>query len=335
MNYKQFIGIDISKQWLDFAVVELHQVVFHFQTENTIQGVQSFMKQLKGKISFDLKSVLFCMEHTGIYNAHLLDYLYKKHANVCLESGIQIKQSSGLQRGKNDKVDAIRIAQYAYKNREELKLWEPKREIVQQLKHLTTLRSRLVGVLKQLKTPLKEAGEFVAKKIKNNSETLCESTVNALEKDIKAVEQNIQKVINSDSELNRLFSIITSIKGVGAVTASEVIITTNEFKDITSPKKFACYSGVAPFEHQSGSSIRGKTRVSKMGNKSVKTLLHLAALVASSYDEELKCYYQRKVNEGKNKMLVLNAIRNKLIHRIFACVKQNRLFINNYQNVLA
>lgn len=72
-----------------------------------------------------------------------------------------------------------------------------------------------------------------------------------------------------------------------------------------------------------------------MGNKSVKTLLHLAALVASSFDEELKCYYQRKVNEGKNKMLVLNAIRNKLIHRIFACVKHNRLFINNYQNALA
>ena len=86
--------LDISKQLLDFAVVELHEVVFHFQTENTIQGIQSFMKQLKGKISFDLKSVLFCMEHTGIYNARLLDYLCEKHANVSLESGIQTKQSS-------------------------------------------------------------------------------------------------------------------------------------------------------------------------------------------------------------------------------------------------
>jgi transposase len=152
---------------------------------------------------------------------------------------------------------------------------------------------------------------------------------------LEEVEKSIQLVIDSDPELHRLFKIVTSIKGIGSVTAAEIIITTNEFKDINSAKKFACYSGVAPFEHRSGSSIRGKTRVSKMGNKSVKTLLHMAALVAASFDDQLKHYYQRKVAEGKNKMSVLNAVRNKLIQRIFACVNQNRLFINNYQHALA
>lgn len=104
------------------------------------------------------------------------------------------------------------------------------------------------------------------------------------------------------------------------------------FKDINCAKQFACYSGVAPYQYGSGTSIRGKTRVSHMANKTMKTLLHsMAALVATSCNAEIKIYYERKVAEGKNKMLVLNAVRNKLIHRIFACVKQNRLFITNYQ----
>src|SRR4249920_3702913 len=105
MDYKHFIGIDVSKQWLDFAVVEQNKILFHLQTDNTLAGIQTFMKQLKKEKNYDLKSAVFCMEHTGIYNNHLLNYLHKKEADIWLESGLQIKKSSGLQRGKNDKVD--------------------------------------------------------------------------------------------------------------------------------------------------------------------------------------------------------------------------------------
>lgn len=333
MNYKHFIGIDVSKDRLDFAMVEQNQLLFHLQTENSVKGIQSFIKQLKKEKNYDLQTTVFCMEHTGIYNNHLLDCLHKKRANIWLESAIEIKQSSGLQRGKNDKVDAVRIAFYAYKNREEVKLWKPKREMVQHLKHLATLRSRLVNISRQVKTPLKEAGDFINKKIKKTTVQLCRNTVKAIEKDLDAVEKKIQAVIDSDPELKRLFSIVTSITGIGTVTATEMIVTTNEFKDITSAKQFACYSGVAPYDHRSGTSIRGKTRVSHMANKTMKTLLHMAALVATSYSQEMKTYYERKVKEGKNKMSVLNAVRNKLILRVFACVNQNRLFKNKFENV--
>lgn len=335
MDYKHFIGIDVSKKWLDFAVVEQNQIVFYLQTENSLTGIQSFIKQIKKEVPYQVQSTLFCMEHTGIYNNYLLDYLYRHNANVCLESGIHIKQSSGLKRGKSDKADAGRIAMYAYKNREEIKLWKPKREIIQQLKHLTTLRSRLINIAKQIKNPLKESTGFVTKKIQRTTELLCKSTVKHIDKDLDTVNKKIQMVIDSDKDLSRLFNLITSVKGIGAVTATELIITTNEFKDITNPKKFACYSGVAPFEHSSGSSIRGKTRVSSMGNKSVKTLLHMSALTAISFNQEIKLYYQRKVEEGKNKMSVINAVRNKLILRIFACVKNNKPYENNYQYSLA
>jgi transposase len=335
MNYQHFIGIDVSKLWLDLTLVKQGDVIFHMRVENTLSGIQLFIKKLKSEKDFQWELAVFCMEHTGIYNNHLLEFLGKKKANVCLEPGVQIKQSSGLKRGKNDKVDAGRIAMYAYKNRDELKMWKPKREIIQQLKHLTTLRARLINVSKQLKTPLKETADFVSKKIQKQSVQLCKQTLKSVDKDLKNINNQIQQVINADPTLHRLFNIITSIAGVGPVTASEVIIATNEFKDITCAKKFACYSGVAPFEHQSGSSIKGKTRVSHMGNKTVKKLLHLSALVAVSFNEELKTYYQRKVEEGKNKMSILNAVRNKLIHRIFACVKQNRLFEKKYQHALA
>jgi len=334
MNYKHFIGIDVSKSWLDFTLMREHEVLFHQRTQNNLEGIKDFFKELKKNRGVVLTNTLVCMEHTGIYNTFLLNYLNKIQANVCLESGIQIKQSSGLKRGKNDKVDSERIAAYAYRHRAELKLWESKRDALNQLKKLTTLRNRLINVLKQLKTPMKESRAFINRKDQNKVTKLCESSIKSLESDLKKVNQSIKAIIVSDAELNRLFNIVTSVTGIGPVTATEIIITTNEFKSITCPKKYACYSGVAPFEHQSGSSIRGKTRVSSMGNKNVKKLLHLAALSASICSGDMKNYFERKVQSGKNKMLVLNAIRNKIISRVFCCVRENKLYEKNYSNGL-
>lgn len=331
MNYTHFIGVDVSKLWLDFTVLNQGKVIIQDQQENSLSGIHSFIKKLKALKDFQWQLSVFCLEHTGIYNNHLLAFFTKKKTNVCLESGLQIKRSSGLNRGKNDKVDAERIATYAYKNRDELKLWEPKREVIYQLKHLVTLRLRLINITKQLKMPIKESAGFVDKKTQKLSTQLCCKTLKSAEKDLRNVEKQIQRIIDADPTLRQLFGIVTSVIGIGPVTATAVIIATNEFKDITQAKRFACYSGVAPFEHQSGSSIRGKTRVSHLGNKSIKTLLHMSAMVAASSDPELKSYYQRKVMEGKNKMLVLNAVRNKLILRMFACIKQNRKFEKKYQ----
>jgi transposase len=334
MNYKHFIGIDVSKNWLDFTVMEENQVVEYARTENNLAAIKEFFKKLGHLKNYNLPTTLVCMEHTGIYNNHLLNQLTLLGANICLESGLQIKQSSGLKRGKNDKVDSERIAMYAYKNRSDLKIWQPKRTVLNGLKHLTTLRNRLINVIKQLKTPLKEASEFIDKKDRAMTSKLCKNSLKALENDLKKLNEEIKSIIKNDSELNRLFNIVTSVTGVGPVTATELIITTNEFKSITCPKKYACYGGIAPFEHQSGSSIKGKTRVSSMGNKNVKKLLHLAALSATIAKGDMRIYYERKVAEGKNKMLILNAIRNKIVARVFACVKQNRLFEKNYSNSL-
>jgi len=334
MNYKYFIGIDVSKNWLDLTVLKENVTVLYKRIDNSPEAITDFFKSLKVYQGYKVSQSLVCMEHTGIYNNHLLNCLSALKANICLESGLQINQSSGMKRGKNDKVDSLRIALYAYKNQKEIKLWQPRRAILESLKYLTGLRTRLVNALKQLKTPLKESTRFISPSNQKIAIGHCQSSIEALARDLKELNKQISLLIKSDPELNRLFKLASSVTGVGPVTAVEMIITTNEFTSITCSKKYACYSGVAPFEHKSGSSIRGKTRVSAMGNKTVKKLLHMAALSASICPGDLKVYFERKVAEGKNKMQVLNAMRNKIIARVFACVRLNRPYEKNYSKSL-
>lgn len=334
MEFTYFIGTDVSKNELDFAVMQGKVLLFHREVLNKEEAIRSFVKELLKLPGFELDKAVFCMEHTGIYNNPLLACLHKKKANICLEAAMQIRNSLGTIRGKNDKVDAIRIAEYACKNREELRLWQPKRDVVQRLAHLSATRSRLLTVQKLLKTPLKESLGFVSKKFVGQNTQLCTRTLNSIQADLKKAEDAIGQIVANDPELSRLFGIITSVTGVGIVTATQIVITTNEFRDIKDPKKFACYSGVAPFPRESGM-LKGKAHVSHMANKTVKTLLHMSSLVAIRYNDELKKYYERKTTEeNKNKMSVINAVRNKLILRIFACVNQNRKYDKTYANSL-
>jgi transposase len=335
MEFEFFIGIDVSKNKLDLSVQQGKCFLYHQEIANEPSAINAFLKELAKRPGFLLAKAVFCMEHTGIYNNHLLYCLHKKKASIWLEAAIQIKKSMGATRGKNDKVDSERIASYAYKNRDDVRLWEPKREAVQQLAYLSATRSRLITYRKALKTPQKESSRFIKKDIINMSANSCSSTLKGIAADLAKVEKAISSIITADAELKRLFSLITSVKGIGGVTAVHILTTTNEFKDIREAKKYACYSGAAPFVEESGI-LKGKGRVSHMANKKIKTLLHMAALVAIRYNPELKHYYKRKTEvEKKNKMSVINAVRNKLILRIFACVNQNRKYEINYVKSVA
>lgn len=331
MKLNYYIGIDVSKATLDFCVRDQQAVVLNATCNNDKKSINSLIKKLRKLPGFTIVGAAFCMEFTGIYNNHLLDCLLAVKAKIWLESAMRIKQSHGLLRGKNDKVDAERIALYAYTYRDQIKLWEPPRKEVIELKNLITLRDRLVKSMKQLKTPLKENSEFLPASVTKMEKKVFKGTLAAIEKDLQSVEKMIKELIDKDPHLKELHKLITSVDGVGTITAINILVSTNEFKSITDPQKFACYSGVAPFEHQSGSSIKGKTRVSHLANKKIKTLLHLAAMSALNVKGELREYYQRKVAQGKNKMSTINAIRNKIIRRIFAVVKRGRIYEKNYQ----
>lgn len=334
MEFKHFIGVDVSKKTLDLVVRTDNKYLFHLQVENSREGIAEFRRKCKEN-QVEFKSSLLCMEHTGIYNAIALCQFYRLKCPVWLENALQIKRSLGLTRGKNDKVDADRISEYAFRFSDKAVLWEPPREELVRIKHLTALRRRLLDAKNQLRVPMKETKEFLSRSICKQLNKISEKPIEALEKQIKEVEKQLRLIIKADQRLSELFELVTSVDGVGEVLFWELMTTTDEFNKIKDPKKFACYAGIAPFEHSSGSSIRGKSRVSKMGNKSTKRILHMAAMSSVVMKGELSDFYHRKVKEGKNKMATLNAVRNKIIHRIFACVRDGRKYEKIYTHPLA
>ncbi|WP_428666477.1 IS110 family transposase [Runella sp.] len=334
MDILYFIGIDIAKTSLDWAIYDGKKVVFQTSTVNSVAGIKTAVRLLKKLPGWNPHQTVFCMEHTGIYNAHLLDFLHKLHFPIWLESSLQIKKAGGLQRGKTDSIDAQRIAEYAFRFRDHLRLWEPPRGIIQKLSMLSAARQRLIGVYNQLAGPLAEQQGFITPTLQKQLQKSCQASLKALEADRKSIDKAIDQLIANDEQLAQLFGLITSVPGIGTTTATEVVIATNELKAITDPKKMACHAGVAPFNYESGSSVRGRPGVSHHARKRLKSLFHLAAMSSIRMKGELQNYYQRKVAEGKNKMLVLNAIRNKLIHRLYAVVARGEKYDKNYTPML-
>jgi transposase len=335
MNIRYYVGIDIAKATLDWAVYGAKGIVLQTTTANSVAGIKTALRLLKALPEWNSTEAVFCMEHTGIYNAHLLDFLHKLHLPIWLESSLQIKKAGGLQRGKTDSIDAQRIAEYAFRFRDQLRLWQPPRQVVQQLALLSATRQRLIQVYNQLAGPLAEQQSFVNPTLQKQLQKSCKASLTAIGKDRKAIDKAIDELIKSDHQLRDLFTLMTSVPGIGAATATEVLIATNELQTITDPKKMACHAGVAPFEYKSGTSVRGRPGVSQHARKRLKSLFHLAAMSAIRVKGELQDYYQRKVKAGKNKMLVLNAVRNKLIHRLYAVVKRGEKYDKNYAIPLA
>lgn len=330
MDIHYYIGIDVSKATLDWAVFDGKNVVLQTQSPNSELGIKATLKVIKALPDFTSQTSITCSEHTGIYNALILAQLSAASFPLWLESSLQIKQAGGLQRGKSDQIDAVRIAEYAFRFRDRLRLWQPPRQLLQELTSLSALRQRLLLVRSQLQQPIDEQAGFTTSIQQKQLVKNCQGSLKAINADLAQVEKQIAQLIEQDDQLKELFALVTSIPGIGVNTATEVILATDEFKAITDPKKLACHAGVAPFEYRSGTSVRGKTRVSQHARKRLKSLFHMAAMSAIQVKGELQEYYRRKVAEGKNKMLVLNAVRNKLIHRIYAVVRRGEKYDKFY-----
>ena len=199
-------------------------------------------------------------------------------------------------------------------------------------KDLLSSRSRILKSLQSLKVSLREL-QRVDKASGKELARLNAPAIQGLLKSKEAIEKRMQELINSDGELNRIYELVTSIKGVGRVLATQLLIFTDQFTRLTTPKQLSCYCGVAPFTHSSGTSIRGRTGTSNFANMQLKTTLHLAAMSSTRYVPDLKEYFKRKVAEGKSKMCVLNAIRNKLLHRVLSVVKRGTPYVLNYGQI--
>ena len=155
-----------------------------------------------------------------------------------------------------------------------------------------------------------------------------EKMIHYLTKQIKCIENEIVEIIKNESELQKSLSLILSIKGIGLQMATTMIIATENFKKFENWRKFASYCGIAPFPYQSGTSIRGRNKVSQLANKKIKALIHMCAITAIQHNPEMKKYYNKRIDIGKSKMSTINIIRNKLIARIFAVINRQTPYVN-------
>ncbi len=336
MAHQFFVGLDLGKSSIEANVRnEKSEEIRTFSIENEAGAIHSALLSLQKDLGFAWPEVIFCLEHTGIYGNPVVAALAGLGAKVWVEHAERIQKSTGLQRGKNDPVDARRIAQFAVRFVDQARFYEPSRPVIDELSALWTLRERLVGIKNQLEVPLKEAEKFMKKHVSSLLKSHSQSSQEAVNNDIKAVDAKMKELFDQDDDLCELYKLVSSVPGIGKATAAAIIITTNEFKKFDDPKKFACHAGFAPFEHRSGTSIRGKTKTSKKANSRLKKLIHMGAMSILTSKSSLKQFYEHKKAQGKHHLVALHALGNKLIRIVFAVVEKRVMYQKDFNNSLA
>jgi len=325
--FKTFVGIDVSKLTLDVTILNPHYRKLHHRVfDNADEGHIKLKDWLCVFHSLDLTCTLFCLEHTGLYTRSIERFLVGNKAYVWKESSLHIKKSLGLTRGKNDKIDSRRIAEYAYRFCDKADINGLYPSVIQKLRDLLTTRERLNKSLKSIMVSINELKRVDLRQA-INLETYQLAAIRGLKESIREVEEAMFETVENDKQLRKHCEMAISIPGVGKILAIKLMVYTQMFTRFESVRQLACYCGVAPFEHRSGTSINGKTGVSKFANMDLKSTLHLASLSAIQHNPDLKAYYQRKVIEGKSKMCAINAVRNKLLSRIIAVIKRQTPYV--------
>lgn len=335
MDYHYILGVDVSKDKLNLCLRDKNlNIIGQWEIGNSLSEIASFFSQLLSLLKLpNLDQIITVMEHTGIYVEHLVSYCLSQSARLSLVAAFKISEHLGGKlpfEEKDDAMDARRISEYGVRFIDKLELWQAKELSLVKLKRLQAQRKRMMKTIHQLETPLKESKRFDQSEVYQMQYELQEKAVDQLKQALKAIEKQIDQVIKEDERLKGLFKLIISVKGVGKVTAREVLLTTSGFLNFnpSQGKAFARYAGVVPGSKQSGK-MKGRSKIPKRGNKKLKSLLTMGAISLINTDNELGLYYDRKIKEGKKHLTVINAMRNKLILRIFAVVRNQTTYQKN------
>lgn len=332
---KFFMGMDVSKLWVDIAVMlvvaHCKQPMVNERFDNDAQGMKALHKWLKKlKVSFD-ENTLLVIENTGVYHRVVWEYCSTHDLPLYIGNAAHIKWSLGLVRGKNDKVDSQRLCSYAFKNADELKATPVLNPVFLKLKDMMTSRSRLLAQFNSIKVYLNELKLSNSKETQAVIEQAHKTAIEGIKQSIKYVEKQIQQIIKENQAIETNYKLLTSVPGIGHLTAVYIICCTNNFICKITGKQLCSYAGVAPFGNTSGTSIKGREKVHKMANKELKKLLHMGAVSAITHYPEFRDYYDRKIKEGKHPQVVLNAIRSKIALRAVAVVNSKKVYVNNYK----
>lgn len=327
MKQKYYIGVDVSKLKVDIALMDQSkQVLLEQVVKNEVKALKSFFTKILRRYKIDIEDLLVCCETTGIYNHPLGVSCSDLGIFLWVESALKIKKAASDLRGKSDRKDALRIAEYAIRYEDRRLRFVPKDEVTERLGDLLKARETLIEQRVAIENQLSESKAMHPETYKTLYN--CYKTIlKTLQRELSKIESQIDELTRKEPEVQQNIGLLTSIPGIGRQNALNFILFTNNFKGFESANHLACYAGVVPFPNQSGGTIK-KDRVSKLANHKLKKLLHMAAMSCIRAHGDLKEYYIRKVKEGKNKMLVINALRNKLAHRMFAVIKRQTPYVN-------
>ena len=332
-----YLGIDVSKAHFDAALclardLQRQEPVCQRFT-NDVRGIKALDKWLSSQgVTAALRPcLLVVMENTGIYHRRLWQYCSDKNLHATIGNAADIKWSFGLVRGKDDVTDSVRLCEYAYRHADRLQQAPGFDQDVLLLKDLYALRKRLLKDLKGHQVALGELKSTNTKTIHAILEKASKAAIEGIKKSLCEVNLQIKALIKGNDAIYKNYQLLLSVPGIGHVTAVYLICCTANFLHKPTGKQLACYAGVAPFVHTSGSSIKGKAKVHKMSNKEIKTLLHMGARSVITHNKEAKAFYERKLAEGKHDLSIVNAIKNKILLRAAAVIRERRRYVDKYK----
>lgn len=337
------IGIDFSKSTFDATVLDKPVVEegtpdackeSHCQFSNTTQGFDECLAWVTATTKQEPSGEwLFCGEDTGHYSLKMSNFLYSRDLFMWLEMPLRIKCSMGLVRGKSDRVDSYRIADYAWRHQDKAVRYKPESETVAKLRAILQLRLKLVEARKALEVRTKDikdmsgelgCAEFIA------AET--EPVIEKIKDAIRDCDAKMNEIIEADEEVKKTHRCITSIKGVALINSAAFIVYTNNFKEFDgNPRKIATYWGVAVFSQNSGTSVHTPAKTCPMASRTLKALITEAACAAVRWEPRIRDYYDSLVSRGKHRGIALNNVKNKLIHIITALAISGKMYDPNYE----
>jgi transposase len=329
-----FVGIDIASASITSAVGrmgEKWQIVLRpVQFANDFDGLPKYLKWLQEHGVRPDNSVI-CMEATGVYNDVLAHFLVANQYSVAIEPPLKVKRAFHPVGHKSDPVDSCQISEYACRFWDELSLWAPRQELLEQIKTLLTTREQFVVERAGHQNSLTALKRKVIRT--PMAEKMHEKAIIELKEHIRQLEEEIKHLIDQDPDFRNMVGLLSSIPGVGMLLAAHMLVTIQSAPNPISSKSLAAFAGICPYEDSSGTSINHRPTSRHYGPPGLRKLLFLASLSISTHNIQFKTYFIRKVQEGKPKKLVINNIANKLLKIMVAVVRSQTTFIPNYRSV--
>jgi transposase len=316
----KIIGIDVSKQTFDSAILNEEDKIATQKFTNNPKGFASLLKLLQ-------PGDHVVMEASGPYYCKLAHFMYKHNIKVSVVNPLVIKRfcQMRLTRAKTDKKDAVMIARYAVSEKPEL--WKPDEIINTRLKQINSTMDLYEKQLTMLNNHLEalEQMPIADQEVKRQTK-----------KQIKALQKSIGKLDSEQSGLiethySATYTALTSIPGIGRKSAILLIAVTNNFKKFDHYKQLISYLGLSPRIYESGTSVKGKAHICKMGMSRIRKTLYMCSWSAKFFNHFCKQLYERLKLKGKPERVIKIAIVNKLLRQAFAIGKNVSSFNENYQ----